>query len=186
MPQHLPGDDKNRDDLVSLNFTVSDDGTAEELLAAALRAYLPSDPHDAPTEREALRLQAERACDQGEGEQRGEVFTVVNPYETVSVSARLDGGIQQVELAPQATRMSESELVDEILVLADLARRKGLAGQHPQSSGDDSISDVLRALNVQGGEAFHDFIAKGVALSTPEQVAAAQTALFSNRYGFHT
>jgi hypothetical protein len=57
--------------------------------------------------------------------------TVTNPPGTVSVTVLIDGCPRQIELAPRvATDMTESELVEEILVISRLARQNAQAGQH--------------------------------------------------------
>lgn len=102
--------------------------------------------------------------------------------ETVSVSALMDGRTQRVELSPKVTSMSETELAEEILVIADLARQKGLAAQHSYLLGDDSLSETMREMGIDGNDVVRDFMENGIGLTTPEQAAAAQAEVFATRY----
>jgi len=105
-----------------------------------------------------------------------QLFAVTNPPQTVSVSALIDRGIQQVVLSAAVTNMSESELADEILALADLARQKGLAGQYTLLT--EGVSDV----GEDDREALRELLEVGMDLSTPERAAAAQAEVFATRY----
>jgi hypothetical protein len=58
------------------------------------------------------------------------LFSVTNPPGTVSVTAYLNGCVQRVDLAPNVTDMTERELADEILVIAELARLKARSVMH--------------------------------------------------------
>ncbi len=55
---------------------------------------------------------------------------MTNPQGSVSVTAMMDGRIQQVTVTDKASSMSESGLAEEIFVIADLARQKARAAQH--------------------------------------------------------
>ncbi|CDO85912.1 hypothetical protein AWC29_08020 [Mycobacterium triplex] len=50
---------------------------------------------------------------------------MTNPPKTVSVAALMDGRTQRVRLSSKVTSMTETELAAEIVVLADLAYKKG-------------------------------------------------------------
>jgi ESX secretion-associated protein EspD/H len=102
-------------------------------------------------------------------------FTVTNPAGTVSATATIGGRLHQVELSADATEMTESQLADEILVLADLAAQKAMAAQHAvtvelmRTMGYDSV--------VTSGFLEHD-----LALPSPETVAARRSEVFATRY----
>ncbi|KAA1251749.1 hypothetical protein F0Q45_02455 [Mycobacterium simiae] len=198
MPQH-----EEHDDLAALDFY--DDGEArfdnhsDAALDAtdldgiddsaagsaddAFEVFEPAEAENIETEVNGLDSQAETP---GEEDKHDEdavgLFTVVNPPETVSVSALIDGRTQRVDLWAEATRMSESELADEIVVLAGLARKKGLAGQHTYLLQDAFLSDDMRDMGLDVGEVLRDFMQNGMGLSTPEQAAAAQAEVFAARY----
>ncbi|WP_205874292.1 DUF2694 domain-containing protein [Mycobacterium camsae] len=182
MRQCLPGGDDDHEDLGALNFSHADREDDEGLTADALRAYALTEPEDCETDLAAIRFDSDQ--DQNsDDEDPVALFTVANPRETVCVSAGLDGRIHQVDLAPEATSMNESELADEILVLAVLARHKGLAGQHAYLSDEDSLPEALCELeSLDGCKVLHELIATGVAAWTPEQAAVAQDELFAVRY----
>jgi hypothetical protein len=82
--------------------------------------------------------------------------------------------------------MTESELAEEIVVLAELARQKGLAGQHtyliqnaPQTEGLQELSEI----GLDGSEILRAFMETGMQLPTPEQAADTQAEVFASRYG---
>ncbi|OBG68454.1 MULTISPECIES: hypothetical protein [unclassified Mycobacterium] len=193
MPQY-----DDHDDLAALDFsavgTGSDtleesdaldfsapDGDDEESAVDALHDYAPSEPEDAETDLAAIDSQTD-ADAAPDDEESPELFTVTNPPETVSVSALMDGRTQRVELSPKVTSMTEAELAEEILVIADLARQKGLAAQHDYLMEDASLSDTMREMGMDGNDVVRDFMENGIGLITPEQAAAAQAEVFATRY----
>ncbi|MGV0743562.1 YbaB/EbfC family DNA-binding protein [Mycolicibacterium sp. XJ870] len=104
------------------------------------------------------------------------LFTVTNPPETVTVTAYLDGRVHQIDLSPKVTNMTETDLADEILVIA------GLAGQQARSA---QYSFMLEGMREHGHDDFatRDFLTRDLDLPTPEQADAARAQLFSTRYG---
>lgn len=201
MPQHY-GNDDGHDDLSALDFgnyeSDSDNGhgdadaldfsaaeDADEASGvAALDEFAPIEPEEPETELEAIAATTE-AGDTEDDEDGAQLFTVTNPPETVSVSALMDGRTQRVTLAPTASKLTESELVDEILVLADLARQKGLAGQHTyllDSASDNEGLRQLGDLGIDGTQVLHDFMRAGMQLPTPQQAEANQAEVFAARY----
>lgn len=117
-----------------------------------------------------------------EGELEGFKFTVVNPPETVAVTALVDGRVWEVELAATASKMTEAELAEEILVIADLARQKALAGQQTYLMGNEMLSEGLNALGLDGAELMGDFTQIALQLPTERQAEEAQAAIFASRY----
>lgn len=119
-------------------------------------------------------LVTERSC----------VYIVVNPPETVAVSALMDGRFDHVELSPSATTMTEPELAAEILVLADLARLKGLAGQRAlllEGAEEMYVSEEAGAAFREKMDSF--LISKeGVGLCTEAQATEAEAEVFATRY----
>ncbi|MCV7429650.1 hypothetical protein H7K34_24770 [Mycobacterium montefiorense] len=166
----------------ALDFSTPDDSDAESAVDA-LHDYAPSAPEDTGDDLAAIESQTDAGQQAPEGEEEAaQVFTVTNPPETVSVSALMDGRTQHVELSPKVTSMTESELADEILVIADLARQKGLAAQHDYLLEDASLSETMREMGIDGNEVVRDFMENGIGLTTPEQAAAAQAEVFATRY----
>ena len=103
------------------------------------------------------------------------LFTVTNPGDTVSATALIGGRIHEITLAGTASSMTETELAEEILVIAGLATQKARAAQHAvivemmQSMGHDPV--MLRG-----------FLEYQIGLPTPEAVAAENAAVFATRY----
>ena len=150
-PQHLSGNDDYHSDLGALDF---------------------SGPtvHDEPSNLDTLQSLTEP-----EEEQELAIYTVTNPSKSVSVSAMMDGRIHLVELTDKVERMTESQLAEEIFVLADLARQKGRAGQYEfllESLGDDPEST----------SALKDLVSLSLNLPTREEAEAAEEEVFANRY----
>jgi hypothetical protein len=200
MPQHderdhlaaldFSGVDESYDDgseeFDALDFSAADDDGSEEAAIDALDEYAPAEPEEAGTELDAIDAQAD-AVEGGKADEEDglQLFTVTNPPDTVSVSALIDGRTQRIELSAKVTSMSEAELADEILVLADLARLKGLAAQHTYLLESASDPESMREMGEMGAdtfEALRDFMENGMKLSTPEQAAAAQAEVFATRY----
>ncbi len=105
-----------------------------------------------------------------------QLATVTNPAETVSVTAMMGGQIHRVELSADAASMTGSELADEILAMADLARQRGLSIQHRL------LLQSFRVLGANDDEALCDFLENGMDLSSPEQATQAQAEVFATRY----
>ncbi|OBG65091.1 MULTISPECIES: hypothetical protein [unclassified Mycobacterium] len=195
MPQY-----DDHDDLAALDFSAVESGSDtleesdaldfsapadddEESAVDALHDYAPTEPVDSDTDLAAIESQTDATSEAaGDAEEAPQEFTVTNPPETVTVSALMDGRTQRVELSAKVTSMSEAELADEILVIADLARQKGLAAQHSYLLEDDSLSETMREMGVDGGDVVRDFMENGIGLITPEQAAAAQAEVFATRY----
>lgn len=174
----------------ALDFSVANDG-GEESAVDALGEYAPAEPEDGETELDAIAAATEAEEQEEDEEQGRQMFTVINPPETVSVSALMDGRTERVRLLPKATNMTESELADEILVLADLARQNGLAGQHTYLHSylqDNPVLEETLSESGELGELGLDVAAVGELmdtfrpLPTPEQADAAQAEVFATRY----
>jgi hypothetical protein len=171
----------------ALDFTAAEDDDAEQSAVDALDDYAPAEPEDTETGLEAIDSVTEPTEEQEQEEEDGvALFTVANPSDTVSVSALMDGRTHRVELSPRVAKMTESELAEEILVLAELAQQKGLAGQHTYLIQNASQSEGLQGLSeigLDGSEVLRQFMETGMQLPTPEQAAEAQAEVFATRYG---
>ncbi len=104
-PPHESNDE--RDDLAALDFSVSDSETDESDLDA-LSDYAGTDDDELPVP----------------------VFAVTNPPGTVTVTTFFDGRVKQIELSPKATEMTETDLADEIVVIAGLATLDAQSAQY--------------------------------------------------------
>jgi hypothetical protein len=181
---HQSGSDDDHDESSALDFS-ADTEDGEESGVDAIYEYAPTEPEETVDELEAIAAATEGGEEEEEEELGLQQFTVTNPPETVGVSALMDGRTQRVHLAPTATKLSESELAEEIIVLAELARQKGLAGQHSYLMEAAPQTEQLQELGEIGfdpGELIQALVEGGMNLPTPEQADAAQTEVFATRY----
>jgi hypothetical protein len=102
-------------------------------------------------------------------------FTVTNPPGTVTVSTFMDGRVQQIELSQKATTMTETELAEEILVIARLATQDARAAQYAY---------VLDGMRQQGHDdsTTRDFLTRDLDLPSPEHASADRADTFTTRY----
>lgn len=170
-----PGND-DRDDLSALDFSggYSDQGSAMD----ALDDYAPppAEPEESGGDLEVLQKLTE-----AEEEHELDLFSVSNPQHSVTVTTLMDGRIHRVDLTEKVANMTESDLAEEIFVLADLARQKARAAQHEfllqnmaeieKDSPDKEASALLR-----------EFVGMTMNLPTPEEAAAAEAEVFATRY----
>ena len=179
VPEHLRSAESDPLDFTSTNHRGAESGID------ALDLYAPAETGDAGIELDALDAQtraAEEEVTQSEGH---EFFTVSNPPGTVSVSALIDGGTHRIDLSATVTTMTESELAGEVIFLAELARQKGLAGQHAYLSENVDLSQVdgiMNDLRLDSTAVLRDFMETGMEMRSPEQTEAARTEMFASRY----
>ncbi|MBY0441965.1 MAG: hypothetical protein K2Q25_07495 [Mycobacteriaceae bacterium] len=161
----------------ALDFSAYDTSPSQDTGVDALHAFNTEQPQDTNADFDALHAQGSTDTENSdEPDISSQLFSVTNPPGTVTVTALMDGRILHVELSPQVTTMSESDLADEILVIADLARQKGLAGQH------SFLFDTMSGLGASDNAAIRDLLENNLALSSPEQAAEAQAEVFATRY----
>lgn len=103
------------------------------------------------------------------------LFTVTNPPGTVTVTTFMDGRVQQIDLSPKVTTMTEADLADEIVVIAGLATQGARSAQY---------ACMLEGMRQQGHDdvATRDFLARDLDLPTPEEVEAHRAEVFATRY----
>ncbi|TMS51321.1 YbaB/EbfC family DNA-binding protein [Mycobacterium sp. DBP42] len=177
-PPHHPDDDDDYQDLSALDVASSDDNSD----AAALDALGTYDDDGV-----VFGDPASDDTDSGDGGDSEEsvdedenlavpLFTVTNPPETVTVTAFMDGRVQQIELAPKVTNLTERDLAEEILVIAGLAAQQAKSAQY---------SFMLAGMREHGHDdaATRDFLTRDLDLLTPEQADDARAQVFSTRYG---
>jgi hypothetical protein len=183
-------DDHDGAESDALDFSATDEDSAEHSDFDALDDYASAESDGPATELEAIDSAAgatqEADADEDENVQ---VFTVTNPSDTVSVTALMDGRTHRVELSPKVTSMTESELAEEIVVLADVAQAKGLAGvrsylveNEAQVLGGEAMSEAMRDFGIDGKALFHDFVDNGMGLPTTEEAEQIQAEVFAARY----
>lgn len=185
-PHHYDDDgDDEYDALSALDFSVPDDGSGSELagLDDFVNVSAPVDAADLATESDVVDeawiagdvgLVAETPA-QDPDALPVPLFTVTNPPGTVTVSAFLDGRINMVELSPRVTRMSESQLAEEIVVIARLATQDARSSQY---------AFMLEGMRQQGHDdaATRDFLNRDLDLPSPEDADRARASIFSTRY----
>ena len=86
----------------------------------AFGVYMPAAPEDGDRGWDSI----DAPVDDTDSERQTLLFTITNPPGTVSATAALDGRIQQIELSPKVTAMTESQVAEEVTVLAGLARQR--------------------------------------------------------------
>lgn len=169
----LPGNDYDSDDLSALDF--SGGAAVEGSSLDALDDYAPS----IESEDEGTDLDALAGLTEQEEEPELALFTVTNPQGSVSVTALMDGRIQQVTVTDKASSMSESGLAEEIFVIADLARQKARAAQHTFMV--ENMSEMTGDSDQQNAM-LHEFVGMTLNLPTPEEAAAREAEVFATRY----
>jgi hypothetical protein len=149
---HDPDDERN--DLAALDFSVAETVPAESDLDAL------GGGADETAEEDAVPAP---------------VFTVTNPPGTVAVTVFLDGRVKRVDLSPKVADMTEDDLADEIVVIAQLATQDARSAQYAY---------MLEGMRQQGHDdvATRDFLARDLGLPTPNEAKAARAELFSTRY----
>jgi hypothetical protein len=165
-----------------LDFSVTEVDGDDSAMDEFLGEYTPAvtETEDAEAELDAL---AEETDENGEEDVLAPyTFTVTNPPGIVSVSALIGGRIREVELSPKARSMSEAELADEIIVLADLARQRALAGQQTYLMESEFLADGMREFGLDSREVVRDFMQNGMGMPSAEQAEAAQAEVFATRY----
>lgn len=103
------------------------------------------------------------------------VFTVANPPGTVTVTTFMDGRVKQIDLSSKVTDLTESELADEIVVIAGLATQEAKSAQY---------AFMLEGMREQGHDdaATRDFLARDLDLPTPEEARESRAHIFATRY----
>ncbi|KAA0085420.1 YbaB/EbfC family DNA-binding protein [Mycolicibacterium sp. P9-64] len=145
-----------------------DDGPDESMLGALDFSLLPAADYV------DVGLDATAPDEEDEGPQTI-FFTVTNPPGTVSATALMDGRPIQVTLSPQVCKMTESELAEEISLIAQLASQNACAGQHllvsamMQQLGDDPVS-------------VRSFVEYELGLPSAETALAEKAQIFATRY----
>lgn len=167
-----------------------DHGDAEldddEASATALSAFDSLAPEDMSGELDAAYVQDQENISPTEDDASEEEplapISVTNPPETVTVWAIMDGSTASVRLSPKVISMTEAELADEILVVADLARRSALAYQ--RSSYLEIAARSAEGIGREGIAGFDQFLANGTGMKLPsrEEADAAQSEVFAARY----
>jgi hypothetical protein len=141
------------DNLAALDFSRAPDD--EQSAVETLDEYSPVDIHEVDNS-------------------QGPLFTVTNPPGTVTVTTYVNGCVQHVGLSQTVTKMTEAELVQEIIAVTAVAAIKARAALHTFVAG-------LLRLQGMDSESAGLFVERQLSFPTPEQAAAAE-AEFIARY----
>jgi hypothetical protein len=160
------------------DFSVTADDGGEESAVDAMPACAAAEPEGPEAELDAIRSVVGPTGESREDDEDAvPLLTVTNPPGKVSVSVLRDGGIDRVGLSAKATTLTESQLAEEILVSAHLARQKGQAARHA------FLLDAMREVGEDDTAALRDLLEDGMHLTSPEQAETAQAQVFATRYG---
>ena len=189
-PRDGADDVDDADDLAALAFYAPEQSDASEL--DALAEYAPSHAEDDPDDigdpdhlDHADHVDVTEDPDDGffgaddaappSDEPAVPVFTVTNPPGTVTVTTFMDGRVHRIDLSPKVTTLTETQLAEEIVVIARLATADARAAQ---------FSFMLEGMNQQGHDevATRDFLARDLDLPSPEQATAMRAEVFAHRY----
>lgn len=159
-----------------LDFSGADDDGGEMAAIDAVDEFAPAEPEEAEeAEAELVALDSQDEPVDEKEEAGFPLFSVTNPAGTVSVSTFMGGTIRQVDLT-DVSSMTEDQLTEEILALAELAKQKGQAAQRQY------LSEAFEALGVDDGEAISELLGDGLDLPSAQQADKAQTEVFATRY----
>jgi hypothetical protein len=174
----------SRDELGALRFSAPGAAIAPDADVASLPTTMPVDHDDTPTDLAAIASQARgNEENQLDDEAAAGLCTVTNPPGSVSVSALIGGAIARVSLSAAVTRMTESELADEILAIAEMARLRGEAQMRAELLSDDGVVKAAKETGVDLNDVLSD---AGIEWPSQEKAAAEQSAMFASRYGPRT
>ena len=103
------------------------------------------------------------------------LFTATNPPGTVSATAVMDGRTVRIDLSQQVTDMTETQLAQEITIIAGLAQRQAQAAQHAMAA------NVMQRLGHDGAST-ESYLERELGLPSPQTVLSERAQLFAARY----
>jgi len=162
-------EDRDHDDLAALDFSPRQ-GESETVDLAVLGEYVAAEESDAVHDNGLADAFVQSADDEVMP-----LFSVTNPPGTVTVTTMMDGRVQQIDLSPKATTMTETHLAEEIVVVARLATQDARSAQY---------SFILEGMRAQGHDnvATRDFLRRDLDLPSPEDAEATRAEVFATRY----
>ena len=98
------------------------------------------------------------------------LISATNPPGTVTVTAHLNGLVQQVELAASTTTMTESQLAEEVRVVAEVAAKKATSAMYI------FMVELMVAQGI-GRETAETFMQSNMSLATPQQARVTEVEL---------
>ncbi|MGV0811688.1 YbaB/EbfC family DNA-binding protein [Mycolicibacterium boenickei] len=106
------------------------------------------------------------------------LVTATNPSSSVTATALMDGRVFQVQLSSTATKMTESELADEIVKVCALATRQAEAAQY------HLIATLMDGLG-QDPAGTRAFLEHNIGLPSPQTVRNEKAQMFADHYADH-
>lgn len=103
------------------------------------------------------------------------LVTATSPSRSVTATGFMDGRVFQVLLSSQVTRMTESELADEIVTTCTLTSMQAEAAQHYL------LATLMRALG-QDPASTRSFLEQAIGLPTPETVISEKARMLADHY----
>lgn len=100
------------------------------------------------------------------------LFTVSHPSHLLSVTASISGGIFAVDLSPEVSRMTESQLAHTIKSTADLASLKGQSVQY------EMVQELMSRAGVDDATVTQ-YLSHDIGLPTPQRAAEAEALAVS-------
>lgn len=175
MDDYPPRDDDDHDDhdeLSALAFYAPEQSDTSDL--DALQEYAPTYDGVVAAEDDDYFGPADEAAPSAD-QPAVPQFTVTNPPGTVTVTTFMDGRVHEIDLSPKVTTLTETQLAEEIVVIARLATQDARAAQ---------FSFMLEGMNQQGHDevATRDFLNRDLDLPSPEQATAMRAEVFAHRY----
>jgi len=141
----------------------------DESVLDALDEYVPvqdaDDPWDLP----------EPPTGDGDDQIETLLVTATNPAGTVVATALMSGQVVRVELSSQVTKMTESQLAEEITVISTLAREQARAAQYA------FIATFMHQLG-HDPAGTRGFLEHEIGLPSPQTVLDEKARLFATRY----
>ena len=101
------------------------------------------------------------------------LVTATSPSGSVSATALMDGRVFEVKLSSQVTKMTESELANEILAVCRLTSRQAEAAQHY------IVATLMRELGHDPAST-RAFLERTIGLPSPEAVLDEKARMFAD------
>ena len=127
----------------------------------------------------ADRLDVAGSTDVEEAYEPAVLFTVSNASQAVSVTTVLNGMVHRIELSPRvASSLTEVELADEIISVAQVAAAKAQSGQY------EFIYELMR-IQGQDRDSIRQVLETTMGLPTPEEAIAKESRLITRHLHGH-
>ncbi|OMC32967.1 hypothetical protein A5740_12485 [Mycobacterium sp. GA-1841] len=105
-------------------------------------------------------------------------MTAEHPSGSIAATSLIDGRVFLVKLSSQVTRMTESELAEEIVKVCTRATRQAEAAHH------HIIASIMGELG-QDPAATRSFLERTIGLPSPQTVLDEKARVFADYYSKH-